>query len=214
MLYGSLKWDFNKSEDPHQVFQDAWINSGKWGLLFGKSIARNQFLEVGIGQHTYWEGYSDDFGTTGFTAFSALQTDIGWSYDLNIGKQNINLFKIDLGISAAINLEKKALGDTASVGTGLIINSSNDTLLSYSSYSFNEALVFPLLYVGISKDIRLSDHLYLNLSYRYHQGFIEAYEQEVSYISDLVEEKPINTSISSRGSYQEFRFGIKYCWGQ
>ena len=155
-------------------------------------------------------GIRSDQGEVSFNsawggAFSAGNfLSAGLNYKIQRKATNFQFFTVHAGLGLGAQFYPK--GDFGGGSGGSVVN--DQELYSYTSSSEVTGNMMPILYTGISKDIRITQKLFFSLAYRYQFGFNTVYRTD--YLVS-VNSAPA-TSVVGRidGTAALFTFGLKY----
>jgi hypothetical protein len=85
---------------------------------------------------------------------------------------------------------------------------TNQVILTYNySYHYNNKL-FPTAYLGISKDLRLSNNILFTIAYRHQFGLSRGMIIPFSYT--VTNQAPVSTQIRVNGNANCISFGLAY----
>lgn len=139
------------------------------------SLKHNFFVEGGFKYFRYVVGYKANdwlihrgFSQSFHTTYGAISFDMGSGYRIVVN-DNLKLFDIHTGFSIGIADNKEGLKGTT-YGYSAYVDANNT--MGMFEYTIQENITnrFSLgYYIGISKDIRITEHLYL--SARFHNYF-------------------------------------------
>lgn len=207
-MYGGITFPLNSAADPNNIFQDATLVNLMPYFSLEHNLKKNYYAELGFGLQEYFSAtkIKGDIGTSGGNAFMAYQTSLGGGKRLIGRTNNYNYLNIAGGV--VLNVIDRQVGLSGGSG-GAKINQNNDTVFSFSSDNYVRNRISPLLYIGVSKDFRISGGFYLSLLYRYHQGFYKLYEQQITYTSTEFT-NPQNAIVSMNGSFHTAQLGVKF----
>lgn len=128
----------------------------------------------------------------------------GVNYKIQNSTTNFHFFNAHAGLGLGAHFYEKGMD---SWGGGSM--SSDVFFYDYTYVSEIRGNLMPILYVGISKDIRISERLQLNLAYRHQFGFTNVYHSEYLY-SDSNNPTPRNINSKIDGTALFLQIGLKY----
>jgi hypothetical protein len=182
------------------------------------SVALNLSYEHGWKNNLFFEGR---YNRIAFSSAQSIRTDIGeigmWStgftghflsagmgYRIQNPQTNFQFFNVHAGLGIGFTLQ-----DKGSMGYGSGGISSGDYNFDYTYASELTGKVMPVLYLGISKDIRITNRLALNLAYNRQLGLTSVYQTTFNYSSTTV--PALKTAQGKiRGTANSFQVGLKY----
>lgn len=145
-------------------------------------------------------------GLSGSSLFNLLTVDLGMKRRmLSDPKSNKYLCNLNGGISFSY---LSGSGGGSGSSTDYEPNNPNQVFLSYNySYQYNNKL-FPLAYFGVSKDLRLSNHLLFTIAYRHQIGLSRGLLIPFSYTE--LNQSTVLTQIRVNGNANCLSFGLTY----
>jgi hypothetical protein len=208
---GGISFHNSSIKDPQNIHTSAINSEAIGGLFLEYNLNKNLYAETGLSIVRYGISTNISFnninGKSSGGGLSARQINIGFGKRL-IGRNNYNYLNLNSGIALSF----------ATSGTGLLWNYSGGSWSNGNdSITFNNSIygvnnIFPLLYLGASKDLRITRNFYLSFIYRYHQGFIKIHELRRTYTTtSLPDEQQMTASIN--GSYHSVFVAGKYNFG-
>lgn len=180
--------------------------------LFGR---KQHFLELRINRQEYYGGYRNikslgDCVVCGTfnSAFDAVAVGIGAGKRITTTRQ-LEILNLHAGLSLNFSNTNKGLSGWGSSS----IRSGTDTLFFAKEEQYQKHKVFPLIYIGVSRDFRIRGKLYFSLAYRYYQGIVPVAETKIQYISQWTSgtQQALSTNY---GSQHTMQFGLKYNLGK
>ncbi|MBA3900210.1 MAG: hypothetical protein H0X62_08390 [Bacteroidetes bacterium] len=207
---GGLTFQMSRVKDPNNIFQDAANPNLMPCFSLEHNLKNNFYGESGFGFQEYFDvtKFKEGYGT-GSNVFIAYQLSMGGGKRLIGKKNNYNYLNLTAGL--VINFIDRETGYAGSSSGGMG-NENGDTIIHYQFEHFTVNRVTPLLYIGASKDFRISGGFYLTMLYRYHQGLMNIYEERGSYISQWTS-GPQKAKIALNGSFHTFQLGVKFNMG-
>lgn len=169
----------------------------------------NYYLETGLDYNRYRYFYRTKSGQ-GFNfyngqGFEALKLFGGYGKRIILKNSNINFINVSAGVSLSVNLKRKRPSSFMDYVEGQY----DERFVLSQKYATTKNRVFPSVYVGLNKDIRIYRKLYLFLDYKFDLGFISTFEQEFEYY-DINNPSEITQVINKiNGTGQTFSIGIK-----
>jgi hypothetical protein len=203
-LSGGNFFPITKAIDPNGYFKSA-ISIGFVGLLnLEYQLKNNFYTELGFGLMEYYDAVKINgfFGTISQNVFNSYQFSLGFGKRLT-GKKSLYNY-LNLSAGATLNITDVVVGQN---GTGLI--SIDSSVFESTSVRYGKNKISPMLYLSVSKDFRLSPGFFFSLNYRYNQGLLRIYEQDIVYTSINLNE-PKNAVLSMNGSYHSAQLGFKF----
>lgn len=188
-----LQQNFTRGIDRYTVLDAVYLN-------YQYSLKHQFFSEFGFKYLKYFDGYRANpwliqSGTTGFTqsVFSTLSFDFGFGYRI-IVNNNLRLLDLHVGFTLAFTDSKVGSGRTeyysGTYTDGMGNVGTNEIFYQYSiTNRFSSGL-----YIGISKDVRLTENLYLTARYNNHFGR-----------NSIISEHVFNYSLSTVGIVNEVK---------
>ena len=154
-------------------------------------------------QSQYVKKNNFNSGSAGDSFYGHFLT-VGMNYKIQNPRTNLQLFNVHAGIGLGANFDE--LGPAASGGGAM---TSDDYWYYYSYTSEVRGRLIPIVYTGISKDIRITERLLLNLAYRHQFGFLNVYKSEFLY-SDNYNPDPRKLNSRIDGTAFSLQLGLKY----
>ena len=142
------------------------------------------------------------------SAFDAVAVGIGAGKRITTARQ-LEILNLHSGLSLNFSNTDKGLSGWGSSS----IRSGTDTLFFAKEEQYQKHKVFPLIYIGVSRDFRIRGKLYFSLAYRYYQGIVPVAETKIQYISQWTSgmQQALSTNYGSQHTVQ---FGLKYNLGK
>jgi hypothetical protein len=173
----------------------------------------NIFFEADYAGFSFWEGarmnYTPEMsGAWGGDAFYGHFLSTGVQYKIQNPKTNFQFFNIHGGLGLGAHFLPK--GEDGWGSGGGTISSGTDTYsYNYTSSSEVRGNLMPVIYGGISKDIRITERFLLNLTYRHQLGLNNVYATKYIF-SDS--NNPVPRELNSRidGTAFFLQMGFKY----
>lgn len=169
----------------------------------------NWSFQPGVSIDSYWLWIRDQkYGTglSGSSLFNLLTVDLGMKRRmLSFPKSNKYLCNLVGGISFSY---LNGSGGGGGSSTAYYPNNPNQVFLSYNySYQYNNKL-FPLAYFGISKDLRLSNHILFTIAYRHQFGLSKGMLIPFNYTAE--NQATVFSQIRVNGNADCLSFGLTY----
>jgi hypothetical protein len=188
------------------VFKNASAPSSSTRLNATIGWKNNWSFQPGVSIDSYFLWLRKNFsGLSGSSLFNLFTFDLGMQRRmLSFPKTNRYLCNVNGGISFSYL--------SGSGGGGGSVTSSdyntNQVILTYNySYHYNNKL-FPTAYLGISKDLRLSNHILFTIAYRHQFGLSSGMLIPFSYT--VTNQAPVSTQIRVNGNANCISFGLAY----
>lgn len=184
---------------------------------YGFHLAKNIFVECGIGYVNNYSSATIDLSSFGQTnefsyyvsAFNTYSLDLGAGYKVVV-KNKVRLFDLRFGMHLSI-LDGQLRSFNPTELTSIFSNSSGQQLSFTMTESDNIVKNIAVgTYLGVSKDISLTKNLFLNLRYNKYFGKNMILSRHVfSYqIPDLNIDNSVDGAISSAG--QMYSLGLHW----
>ncbi|MCF8330732.1 MAG: hypothetical protein K9I37_10375 [Crocinitomicaceae bacterium] len=194
--------------NPDKVFKNFSGPSSSIRLNATVGWKNNWSFQPGISLDSYWLWLHDQKYGTGYSGtnlFNLFTVDLGMKRRmLSFPKSNRYLCNLNGGISFSyLNGSGGGSGSSTSFdpNTGQVI-------LSYNySYQYNNK-IFPLAYVGVSKDLRLSKHFLFTIAYRHQFGLSRGMVIPFDYTA--ANQSPVYTKIRVNGNANCLSVGLTY----
>jgi hypothetical protein len=148
----------------------------------------------------------DNTSSFGFASsvFYGHFLNIGTQYKIQNQKTNFQFINIHAGLGLGFHPLKK--GPDGYGGGG---GSSEGFSFNYSYDSEIRSNFMPVIYAGLSKDIRITEKLGINFTYRHQLGFVNAYNSDYVY-SDSNNQTPKTLTSKIDGTAFFLQMGLKY----
>lgn len=204
-----LQQNFTRGFDTFTLLDALYIN-------YQYSLNRNFFIESGFKYFKYYYGYEANqwivkYGRTSAFAslYSALSFDLGSGYRIVVNN-NLRLFDVHAGVSIGITDNPVGSGDSFNNSSEYTDEMGNEGIFEInSSYSITNRVNFGA-YFGLSKDIRITDNLYLTVRYHRHFGqSSEISEHTINYsLSTLNIQNEVRANLTAKGEM----YGVGLRW--
>jgi hypothetical protein len=188
------------------VFKNASAPSSSTRLNATIGWKNNWSFQPGVSIDSYFLWLRKNFsGLSGSSLFNLFTVDLGMQRRmLSFPKTNRYLCNVNGGIS--FSYLSGSGGGGGSV-TSFDYN-TNQVILTYNySYQYNNK-IFPLAYIGVSKDFRLSNHILFTIAYRHQIGLSRGMLIPFSYT--VTNQAPVSTQIRVNGNADCLSFGLTY----
>ena len=188
------------------VFKNASAPSSSTRLNATIGWKNNWSFQPGVSIDSYFLWLRKNFsGLSGSSLFNLFTVDLGMQRRmLSFPKTNRYLCNVNGGIS--FSYLSGSGGGGGSV-TSFDYN-TNQVILSYNySYQYNNK-IFPLAYIGVSKDLRLSNHILFTIAYRHQIGLSRGMLIPFSYT--VTNQATVFTQIRVNGNADCLSFGLTY----
>jgi hypothetical protein len=203
------------AEDPNGFIRDSYGQSLATRLMIEKGLKKNFFVEGGY-QFIEYNGsmkFRNPEGTSSGNDFFTHQLNLGAGYRV-IGKQrNYHYFNLHGGLSIGWIPEKKG---SISGGVNSSMSLGSNTNYYTMSFSYETEIVSSLLiapYIGISKDFRLTERMFINLMYRYQHGLNKLSKRSIIYENNEQYTTPQTASNYMNGTEHTIQLGLKFKLG-
>jgi hypothetical protein len=201
---------FNPNNNP---FRSPNFSSLATRVSYEHGWKNNIFFEADYAGFSFWEGarmnYTPEMsGAWGGDAFYGHFLSAGVQYKIQNPKTNFQFFNIHGGIGLGAHFRTRGT-DGWGGGNGTISSSNYNYSYNYISSSDVKGNLMPILYGGISKDIRITERFLLNLTYRHQLGLNNVYATKYIF-SDS--NNPVPKELYSRidGTAFFLQMGFKY----
>ena len=191
------------------VFKNA--SGPAYSIRLNASIGwkNNWSFQPGVSIDSYWLWIRDQkFGTglSGSSLFNLFTVDLGMKRRmLSFPKSNKYLCNLVGGISFSY---LNGSGGGGGSSTAYYPNNPNQVFLSYNyTYQYNNKL-FPLAFIGVSKDLRLSNHFLFTIAYRHQFGLSKGMLIPFNYTAE--NQATVFTQIRVNGNADCLSVGLTY----
>jgi len=194
--------------NPDKVFKNASGPSSSIRLNASIGWKNNWSFQPGISLDSYWLWFHDQIvggGFSGSNLFNLFTVDLGMKRRmLSFPKSNRYLCNVNGGISFSyLNGSGGGSGSSSTFDPN-----TNQVFLSYNySYQYNNKL-FPLAYVGVSKNLRLSKHFLFTIAYRHQFGLSKGMIIPFNYT--VANQATVSSQIRVNGNADCLSFGLTY----
>jgi hypothetical protein len=194
--------------NPDKVFKNATAPSSSIRLNASIGWKNNWSFQPGISLDSYWLWFHDQKyggGFSGSNLFNLFTVDLGMKRRmLSFPKSNRYLCNVNGGLSFSyLNGSGGGSGSSSTYDPN-----TNQVILSYNySYQYNNKL-FPLAYVGVSKDLRLSNHFLFTIAYRHQFGLSKGMIIPFNYTT--ANQATVSSQIRVNGNADCLSFGFTY----
>ena len=189
-----------------KVFKNASAPSSSIRLNASIGWKNNWSFQPGISLDSYWLWLHDQkYGYSGTNLFNLFTVDLGMKRRmLSFPKSNRYLCNLNGGISFSyLNGSGGGSGSSTSFDPN-----TGQAILSYNySYQYNNK-IFPLAYVGVSKDLRLSKHFLFTIAYRHQFGLSKGMIIPFNYT--VGNQASVSSQIRVNGNADCLSFGLTY----
>jgi hypothetical protein len=201
-----------KANDANFVYKNTTTLSAALNLDVAYLFSQTNFVEASIGRLAYYIGNKnssieafDCFICGSYSnAFEALQVKIGLGKRL-LNKKQYSLINLHAGASLVYTTAAIGLS-----GKGYFTEYSDTTIVfreTHNNYQLKK--IFPLIYLGLSKDLKISPVLFIRLAYQAHIGFMPVFESKYTYWSQSIPENKFATYYFN-GGFHTFQLGVVY----
>jgi len=204
--FGANTNRFSPKNDP---FSSPNFLSFSTRLSYEHGWKNNIFFEADYTGFSFWEGAMIKHNSTsssawGGDAFYGHFLTAGLQYKIQNPKTNFQFFNVHGGIGLGAHFSPKGL-----VGSGSGGGNSDSYTYNYNSISDVRGNLMPVIYGGISKDVRITEHLSINFMYKHQLGFINVYSTTYEYSGN---NSPTPQTINAKidGTAFLIQMGFKY----
>jgi hypothetical protein len=191
-----------------KVFKNASAPSSSIRLNATIGWKNNWSFQPGISLDSYWLYIRDQkYGTglSGTNLFNLFTVDLGMKRRmLSFPNSNRYLCNLNGGISFSY---LNGSGGGSGSSTSFDPNTGQVVLTYNYSYQYNNK-IFPLAYVGVSKDLRLSKHFLFTIAYRHQFGLSKGMLIPFNYT--VANQSPVFTQIRVNGNADCLSVGLTY----
>ena len=192
--------------NPDKVFKNFSGPGSSIRLNASIGWKNNWSFQPGISLDSYWLWLHDQkYGYSGTNLFNLFTVDLGMKRRmLSFPKSNRYLCNLNGGISFSyLNGSGGGSGSSTSFDPN-----TGQAILSYNySYQYNNK-IFPLAYVGVSKDLRLSKHFLFTIAYRHQFGLSRGMIIPFNYT--VANQATVISHIRVNGNADCLSFGLTY----
>jgi hypothetical protein len=215
-LTGGLGFVKSYADDPNEFIIDSYGESLSTRLMVEKGIKNNFFAEAGYQFIEYYSSIRFSYPNGSFSSneYFTHQLNLGAGYRVIGKKKNYHYFNIHAGFSIGLIPAKKApLYGFGNVSMSMGTNLNNYTFsFSYESELLSSVILAP--YVGISKDFRLTEKMFISLVYRYQHGLNKLSEQSIVYENSSEFTTPQSATNYMNGTEHSIQLGLKFKIGK
>jgi len=180
-------------------------------FAFEWGYKNNFFFEVDYFGFQFWQGekllipYVGNWGF-GSDAMYGHFLSFGMQYKIQNQNTHLQFFNIHAGIGLGAHFRPKGMD-----GLGSVEYESSDQTYNFNYTSISEVRghLMPVMYGGISKDIRITERFLLNLMYKHQLGFHNVYATQYVF-SDSNTPEPIKLNSKIDGTAFLVQLGFKY----
>lgn len=194
----------NKFSPKNDPFKSGGFGSFMWRGAYEIGFRNNIFFEADYFGFEFYQGYSiqlsaGSFGA-GTNAFTAHFVNFGVQYKIQNKRTNFQFINLHAGLGMGAHFSPKG------------INSWGEGTFSNSQFTYTNDVrgnLMPVVYGGISKDLRITEKLLINLAYRHQLGFVNVHNTDYEYIENTsTQPRAIQSKID--GTAFMLQFGLKY----
>ncbi len=205
-----LGWGLNQSRfTPNRApLFGAGGASFLYRLTYEHGWKNNLFFEADVYGFQFWS--SEFLKFPGFrtgslsSVFFANFLSVGTVYKIQNKKTNFQFFNVHGGLGLGFHFSEKGTD-----GYGQVSMISNDYSYSYAFTSEVRGHLMPVIYGGISKDIRVTERFFVNIGYRHQLGFNSVYASDYVFQDENMSAPKILKSKIDGTAYM-FHLGFKY----
>ena len=181
-------------------------------ISFEKGIKNNIYWEIGMHSQLFYDVTKfvvAKHSSSGSGAFYAVQLSGGGLYRW-ILKNNYNVINIHSGLTLGFHGARNDENGIHSMGSGGMNGAINGNPVNYtySEISRVKSNTLTSLYLGLSKDFRIVNNLYITFNYRQQFGLYKVFESTYDY-SGLGVPTTNGAKTKLTGSSIDFQFGFK-----
>lgn len=198
-FFGGLGYGMNKSDNDY-FLNKSWPSfSGR--VTLEKGFANKFFVESGLHGMEYYStlGIKGHYFSSNSNAALPIFISLGGGYRF-ITKERFKLLNLHSGISVGIHDRPKGIASSSSMG---VTNEPGYV----SKYNLNYHNIFLNLYLGGSKDFKLTNRLFISIQYRHQIGLYPFIQSRIKHYSNQSVRKG---NINIDGSAHHFEVGLKY----
>jgi len=187
---------------------------------YNYALKRNHFVEAGFKYMQYFNGYETNSWIVEFgrrkdflSAYATLSFNLGYGYRI-ITSLNRRLFDVHAGLSFGFTDNKVGSGrETIESFLYTDANNNSGTMTMNTKYTIKNRSYFGF-YLGLTKDFRITDNLYISASYYTQRGILSVIsEHEFKYsIPTLGVENTVNGILTPRG--RMYSLGLRWYFNQ
>lgn len=177
------------------------------------TLPKNFFVESGFQYLKYWTNFrTDEWVSEMFdnvSGFSTFSFSLGGGYRF-IGENNLRFFDIHTGFTLGVTDNKIGSGQSHSYVWFYQDGNGNAGVMNYS-WQYRITSRYSLgFYLGISKDIRINENLYVSARYHYQFGKnSELTEHIINYdLPTIGINNSVRASVTAKG--QMFGLGLRW----
>lgn len=181
-VYSGFALAQTRFSDPNHIYSMSTFPATTFMLSFEKGIGKNFFLEGVYHTHQYMAGPNPGWGLTSGWYFSTINMhniSMGGGFRL-CHDQHIPLLSFHAGLFSGFHFSEKGMLGEGSITN--ILEQTGDTIFHETYEATVKSNVGAGLYTALSKDIRISNRLYLSAKARYQWGFVEQFGLTVDYL--------------------------------
>lgn len=202
---GMNRVDFKPSNDPLSPLR---YGSFMYRAGYERGWKNNFFFESDYFSFTFWEGARIRYNSAGVAwggnIFNAHFVNFGLLYRIQNKRTNFQFINVHSGLGLGFHFAPNG----AKIGSGLS-GGLNGLMYNYTSEGEIKSNLMPVLYAGLSKDIRITERLLFNITYRHQFGLNTAVESTyVVFTSEMTEPKEVKSKITGTAFFVQF--GFKY----
>lgn len=208
-IYGGIVNGMTKVNDPGAYLMNSGMAELFAGIDYEHGIKNNFFVDAGYHfvKYLYSVGLVSLNISSGSSVFYAHDFTLGGGYRI-ITSENYKLLNLYGGLAAGFISSPKGSGSSG----GFSISHIGDCSECFYDVSSTGKTVSKLIvgvYLGASKDFRVTDFFYLSLNYRYIHGFNPVFKSDIVYESSYFDGVK-TASAKIDGTAHLFSFGLKF----
>lgn len=189
-------------------FQNSGFGSFQSRIAFEKGIKNSFFWEAEYNNFEFWHvtELKDVVGKVGSNAFYGHFLQAGFGYRVQSKKTNLQFFNLHAGIGLGARFTPNNYSSSSS-SINFDGNSNVTHVISDTSYLVGRFM--PIAYIGISKDIRITEKLALTLQFKQQLGMNAVSRTDQTYQSSVMPIPETSYTVLN-GTARSLQFGLKY----
>lgn len=198
----------NTVKTKNTPFKNGGFASMQPRIALEKGIQNGFFWEAEYNFFEFWNVISskNEIGTMGSNAFFGHFIQGGFGYRIQNKQTLFQFFNVHAGLGLGTHF---APDSYLSNQTVTISDTNNIVKAQITDSSYIVGKLMPIGYLGISKDIRLTEKLTLSLQFKQQLGINAALRSDKTYIS-ATNPTPISGYSVLNGTARSFQIGLKY----
>jgi len=216
-VLGGIGYAKNYADDPNNMIQDDLGEALSGRIMVEKGFKKNFFFEAGYQLFEYTSAFTLRNHSASFSSndYFTHQFNLGAGYRVIGSRKNYHYFNLHAGLSVGFIPLRK--GQTAAVveegGLSIGTNLSSYTFMySTETEILSSFIIAP--YVGISKDFRITESMFITLLYRYQHGLSNISKREITYQDSDQYTTPQTANSYMNGTEHSIQLGLKFKIGK